>query len=726
MADRAFEDFKRMNSKEQRHLLSKILQCAETEKHLQGELINKGYFCLDMMSLPTSASASSYAAASSSSSSSSSSGRKESSRQKGFSISKTLARHSSTAFAQNDGATSALRDLWKSFNQSDDFEELEERTLKDEGNESLRELALNYRKLSQCCLLILVLHRVMGYVRAVIEESRVAVHGIIDKGLESARKVSQPSGSSSSSSSSSSASFLPLQMPSSSSFVPILSPENTQSHLLTPDDFSIHGYPSGTVSRPEAEQLLGYPLSAPPNSSNGYSTNPFLDEISPPEYEHTYRGGNITELPSYSLTALENEDPFADQHAIDTSRYFFGDEGLVISEPKARPHSFAFFSNNRSSSSSNSNPSSPLTSSTSPTLSSPSSSSSSSTSRSRTASTRPLSSMPNVNAPLSSPSSTMVASPAGSNKNLAAVRKYSSAVEEKHLAFINGCVSLLTMLPSETALKPLFTEQLNNTTELSVAVNKFLRQLNIQSKPSLKKRMEEVLVGSKYSKFPWAGQRVQAPIPELERVQSDDLARARRLVNSTVRSSPTLHVQPRPVPETRLPWSHDLSELCYKPQVTFIPDNPLIPPVTIVGGRNVTLGRKIDDVPNENKSFLGFPSKVVSRIHAEVWFVSGAYYIRDLKSTSGTFLNAMRLSEPGKESKPFKIQSGDSLQLGVDYKKGTKSEEKCINLRLEILKIPHSLRHMCLLVVKNNWQIYPEALLSKLPHSLEREILDMN
>jgi pSer/pThr/pTyr-binding forkhead associated (FHA) protein len=40
---------------------------------------------------------------------------------------------------------------------------------------------------------------------------------------------------------------------------------------------------------------------------------------------------------------------------------------------------------------------------------------------------------------------------------------------------------------------------------------------------------------------------------------------------------------------------------------------------------------------------------------------------RDVGSSSGSFLNRLRLSVSGKESKPYKIKSGDVIQLGVDY-----------------------------------------------------------
>jgi pSer/pThr/pTyr-binding forkhead associated (FHA) protein len=65
---------------------------------------------------------------------------------------------------------------------------------------------------------------------------------------------------------------------------------------------------------------------------------------------------------------------------------------------------------------------------------------------------------------------------------------------------------------------------------------------------------------------------------------------------------------------------------------------------------------------------IWYISKVVSRIHAEIWAKDGQVYIRDIGSSSGTFLNKMRLSPSGKESRPYPIREGDILQFGVDYR----------------------------------------------------------
>ncbi|KZT35750.1 hypothetical protein SISSUDRAFT_1008346 [Sistotremastrum suecicum HHB10207 ss-3] len=81
---------------------------------------------------------------------------------------------------------------------------------------------------------------------------------------------------------------------------------------------------------------------------------------------------------------------------------------------------------------------------------------------------------------------------------------------------------------------------------------------------------------------------------------------------------------------------------------------------------------------------LAFKSKVVSRGHAEVWLSEGKFWIKDTSSSSGTFLNHVRLSAPGTESAPHVLKDGDVLQLGVDFQGGTEDIYKCVKIRIEI------------------------------------------
>ncbi|KAJ2932447.1 hypothetical protein H1R20_g4659, partial [Candolleomyces eurysporus] len=95
------------------------------------------------------------------------------------------------------------------------------------------------------------------------------------------------------------------------------------------------------------------------------------------------------------------------------------------------------------------------------------------------------------------------------------------------------------------------------------------------------------------------------------------------------------------------------------------------------------LGLAAVNALNSNK--LAFKSKVVSRAHAEIWVeMGGKFYIRDTKSSSGTFLNHVRLSPANTESKPFPIKDGDILQLGVDYQGGAEDIYKSVKIRLEL------------------------------------------
>ena len=82
---------------------------------------------------------------------------------------------------------------------------------------------------------------------------------------------------------------------------------------------------------------------------------------------------------------------------------------------------------------------------------------------------------------------------------------------------------------------------------------------------------------------------------------------------------------------------------------------------------------------------LAFKSKVVSRAHAEIWVESGGrFFVKDTKSSSGTFLNHVRLSVANTESRPFQIKDGDILQLGVDYQGGAEDIYKSVKIKIEL------------------------------------------
>ncbi|KAA8917078.1 hypothetical protein TRICI_000750 [Trichomonascus ciferrii] len=107
-------------------------------------------------------------------------------------------------------------------------------------------------------------------------------------------------------------------------------------------------------------------------------------------------------------------------------------------------------------------------------------------------------------------------------------------------------------------------------------------------------------------------------------------------------------------------------------------------------GTVIKIGRYTDKKDesqlSEQVTPIVFKSKVVSRSHAEFFVSEGKWYIRDVKSSSGTFLNSTRLAPACHESEPFPIHDGDVLQLGMDFRGGSEEIYKCIKVRLEINK----------------------------------------
>jgi pSer/pThr/pTyr-binding forkhead associated (FHA) protein len=82
---------------------------------------------------------------------------------------------------------------------------------------------------------------------------------------------------------------------------------------------------------------------------------------------------------------------------------------------------------------------------------------------------------------------------------------------------------------------------------------------------------------------------------------------------------------------------------------------------------SLRIGRQTNakTVPTPANGF--FDSKVLSRQHAEIWADrSGKIYIRDVKSSNGTFVNGARLSAENRDSEPHELSSSDHLELGID------------------------------------------------------------
>ncbi|KXX78950.1 E3 ubiquitin-protein ligase DMA2 [Madurella mycetomatis] len=124
-----------------------------------------------------------------------------------------------------------------------------------------------------------------------------------------------------------------------------------------------------------------------------------------------------------------------------------------------------------------------------------------------------------------------------------------------------------------------------------------------------------------------------------------------------------------------------------RPSLKFNPISRTLPTGTEV----IRVGRysERDNQPNVPSNVpsaapVGFKSKVVSRRHCEFWYENGKWYIKDVKSSSGTFLNHIRLSPPGTESKPYPVNDGDIVQLGIDFKGGEEMIFRCVKMRLEL------------------------------------------
>lgn len=126
-----------------------------------------------------------------------------------------------------------------------------------------------------------------------------------------------------------------------------------------------------------------------------------------------------------------------------------------------------------------------------------------------------------------------------------------------------------------------------------------------------------------------------------------------------------------------------------RPSLVFSPMARILP----TGSETIKVGRysERDNLPIQavnvpSAAPVGFKSKVVSRRHCEFWCAGGRWFIKDVKSSSGTFLNHIRLSSPGTESRPFPVNDGDIVQLGIDFKGGEEMIFRCVKIRVELNK----------------------------------------
>ncbi|KAK7018655.1 hypothetical protein VNI00_018341 [Paramarasmius palmivorus] len=88
--------------------------------------------------------------------------------------------------------------------------------------------------------------------------------------------------------------------------------------------------------------------------------------------------------------------------------------------------------------------------------------------------------------------------------------------------------------------------------------------------------------------------------------------------------------------------------------------------ISLLHNQRVKIGRQTNakTTPGERNGY--FDSKVLSRQHAEVWEEGGKIFIKDVKSSNGTFINGERLSPEGLESDPYELKSDDIVEFGID------------------------------------------------------------
>lgn len=107
------------------------------------------------------------------------------------------------------------------------------------------------------------------------------------------------------------------------------------------------------------------------------------------------------------------------------------------------------------------------------------------------------------------------------------------------------------------------------------------------------------------------------------------------------------------------------------------------------------VGRAVQGRTQAASNNAVFDSKVLSRSHAEIWSDQERVYIRDTKSSNGTYVNDERLSPSGVESDPPReLKTGDILKLGVDVIENASAAHKCVVLRVSII-LPGSTEPIC-------------------------------
>jgi len=94
-------------------------------------------------------------------------------------------------------------------------------------------------------------------------------------------------------------------------------------------------------------------------------------------------------------------------------------------------------------------------------------------------------------------------------------------------------------------------------------------------------------------------------------------------------------------------------------QLFLLPLNLMTVPRWVPPGATFRVGR--------GSNWFMSQTRVVSRNHCEVFHDIHSYYVKDVGSKSGTFVNGTRLGDAETISSPKELKHGDILQVGVDF-----------------------------------------------------------
>uniref|UniRef100_A0A0K0EWW5 Sarcolemmal membrane-associated protein (inferred by orthology to a human protein) n=1 Tax=Strongyloides venezuelensis TaxID=75913 RepID=A0A0K0EWW5_STRVS len=79
----------------------------------------------------------------------------------------------------------------------------------------------------------------------------------------------------------------------------------------------------------------------------------------------------------------------------------------------------------------------------------------------------------------------------------------------------------------------------------------------------------------------------------------------------------------------------------------------------------IIVGRNLGHLTSSKDNAI-FHCKVLSRNHAYIWFDDGKCYIRDTKSSNGTFVNGVKLQSQNSKTSIKQLFTGDIVQFGVE------------------------------------------------------------